>query len=244
MLGTVIRLLTDGSDLLGAEARLLMVRLARVAMAGAVFLLLALVAAAALITLGAGAAGALAPEIGWPLALVTVGGGALLLIALAALLMGLSLKRAFRPAERSEAKASAVPPKPSEPATSSSEESSEGDIATARRDILAAKRRLHRAMYGGRTRTGAPISTDSLRDWGIKALETAVRNPEAVLAGAFALATVVGPTRVFRLASRVAGAVSMAATMTRLVKRELAAARATPSAPPRPAAAAPGWPRP
>lgn len=239
MLGTVIRLLTDGSDLLGAEARLLVARLARVAMAGAVFVLLALVAAAALITLGAGVAGALAPQIGWPLSLVTVGGSSLLLIALAALLMGLSLKRAFRPADRSsEAKGSAAPPKPAEP--QAADESSESEIATARRDILAAKRRLHRAMHGGRTRTGAPLSSDALRDWGIKALDTAVRNPEAVLAGAFALATVVGPTRVFRLASRVAGAVSMAATMTRLVKRELAAARATPSSPPRSAGAASG----
>ena len=241
MLGTVIRLLTDGSDLLGAEARLLMVRLARVAMAAAVFLLLAIVAAAALITVGAGAAGALAPEIGWPLALVVVGGGALLLIGVAALLMGLSLKRAFRPVERSDAKASPVPPKPASPQPS--EDSSDGEIATARRDILAAKRRLHRAMYGGRTRTSAPLSADSLREWGLKALDTAVRHPDAVLAGTFALATVVGPTRVFRLASRVAGAVSMAATLTRLVKRELAAARETPPPTPRPAAVAPGWPR-
>lgn len=244
MLGTVIRLFTGGSDLLGAEARLLMARLARVAMAGAVFALLALVAAAALITLGAGLAGALAPAIGWPLALVTVGGGALVLIGVAALLMGLSLKRAFRPVERPDAKAAAVPPKSPEAGASSSDDSSESDVDAARRDILAAKRRLHRAVNGGRSGAGGPLSADSLREWGIRALDTAVRNPEAALAGAFALATIVGPTRVFRLASRVAGAVSMAATMTRLVKRELAAARASPSAPPRPAGAASGWPRP
>jgi len=241
MIGTVIRLLTDGSDLLGAEARLLMVRLSRIAMAGAVFLLLAFIATAAIVTLGAGAAGVLALEIGWPLALVTVGGGSLLIVALAALLVGLSLKRSLRAVDRSGAKGSAVPPKPAESAESDA--SSESQIASARRDILAAKRRLHRAMYGGRTRTGSSPTPESLRDWALKALDAAVRNPEAVLAGAFALATVVGPTRVFRLASRAAGAVSMAATMTRLVKRELAAARAAPSPSPRPAAAS-GWPHP
>lgn len=242
MLGTVIRLLTGGSDLLGAEARLLVVRLARVAMAAGVFLLLAIVGGAAIITLGAGAAGALAHEIGWPLALVSVGGAALIFVAVAALAVGLSLKRAFRPVERSDAKASPVPPNPA--ASTEPDDSSDSQVASARRDIIAAKRRLHRALYAGRSRAGAAPGADSLREWALKALETAVRNPDAVLAGTFAIATVVGPTRVFRFISRAAGAVSMAATLSRIVKRELAAARAASPATPHAAPAAPAWSHP
>lgn len=216
MLGSIARLMSGGSDLLGAEFRLGVARLAEVGVACAVLGLVALLAGAGLLALAGGAAGALAPQLGWPGALAVVGGSVVAVAALTGAIVVARLRRALRPLDRSAADPKRTPaPKP---ATAPADESP--DLETARRDVLAAKRRLHRAL--NRRRTGPTASDSPLLDWSARAVHAAIRNPEAVAAGAFALASVIGPTRTFRLASRAAGAAGMVATALRFVRRELA----------------------
>lgn len=219
MLAAIARLLTDGSDLLGAEVRLAAARLAKVAAAGALFFLLAILAAVGALALAAGAAGAMAPSLGWPAAIAIVGGGTILLAALCALGVIALVRRVLHPVARPDPVAGAPknpPPKPE----SSPDATGAADVAEARREVAAARKRLHRALNAGKPRSSGAASAQALP---LQAFRAAIQNPEAVAAGAFALASVIGPTRVFRVVTRTAGVVSMAATLTRIVRRELGA---------------------
>ncbi len=229
MLATLARLFTDGSDLLGAEVRLAAARIAKVAAAGALFFLLAALAAVGALAVAAGAAGAMAPSLGWPAAIAIVGGGTILVAALCSLGVVALVRRVLRPVARPDPVTGAQEspqPKPE----SSPDAPGAADVTEARREVAAARKRLHRALKAGDSRSGRSSSAQALP---LQAFRAAMENPEAVAAGVFALASVIGPTRVFRVVTRTAGVVSMAATLTRLVRREVSALQraAAPAAP-------------
>jgi hypothetical protein len=213
MFRTLTRLIDGGADLLGAEVRLTLARLERIGVAFTVVLGAALLGAAGLVAIGAGVVIALADVLGWAWSLGAVGGAAALLGGIAAWIARSSAQRALRSVDRDE---------PAPGGGDTKAQDSAESMEEARRDVRNARRHVHRALHGrGRPRRRF-ITGEDFRELGQDALRLALEHPEALVAATFAVASVVGPGRLFRVASRAVGGVSLAASIIRIAQREAA----------------------
>ncbi len=209
MLGMITKVLGGGADFIEAELRLAIARLARLGVALAALVVVAVVGGAAIIGLAIAGVIALAPHWGWPGAILAVGGGALVAAMLTGWIAVGSIRRAMRPVDR----------KPISPAADPNLiPDNDGSLEEAREQARSSRKELHQALHGRSSRRQRERS--GIHGLADDAMRFAMRHPEAAIAAAFAVASLLGPSRIIRTVGRAASLATLASSVMRVVTRD------------------------